>query len=96
MYTQKCVCIHTHIHIFLICTRICAHTYIILRGPEEKKHFLRVSVSAVVKEGKLQTSHCLWFPSCARCIAKMVLNKARNVTTLSESFMKTETERFVN
>lgn len=68
---------YTHIHIlFLISTHTYAHTYVILGAPEEKKHFLRVLISAVVKEGKLQPSPCLWFPSCARCITKALLNKA--------------------
>lgn len=52
----------------------------------------------VVKEGKLHTFDLLLFPSCARGISptRCYPTKLGNMTTLSESFAKTETERFVN
>lgn len=83
---------YKHMHIVNI------HTYNFFRSPEEKKLFVKVSMFAVVKEGKLHTFDLLLFPSCARGISptRCYPTKLRNMTTLSESFAKTETERFVN
>jgi len=105
IYIYKRILIHsirnfayTYTQAHIVFLNIHTNTYNFLGIQKKKQLFAKVSMFAVIKEGKPHTIHLLLFPRCARGISptRCYPTKLGNMTSLSESFAKTETERFVN